>query len=56
MLCKFLNIINLKLLRIFTAMGISISFVYFSEFFPTSVRCIGLAAVFSMESVGIYLF
>jgi hypothetical protein len=36
-------------------MGISISFVYFSEFFPTSVRCIGLAIIFSMESVAFVL-
>ena len=39
------------MLRIITSLGLSLIFVYFSEFFPTCLRCVGLATIFSMDSV-----
>ena len=39
-------------MRIINSIGLSLIFVYYSEFFPTCLRCIGLGSIGAMSILG----
>ena len=39
-------------MRIISSIGLSLIFVNYSEFFPTCLRCIGLASIEAMCTLG----
>ena len=39
-------------MRIISSIGLSLIFVYYSEFLPTCLRCIGLASIAAISTLG----